>query len=635
MSKSTLRKRIAITAISALFAGTLSIATVPSANAGLHLGIVGTGATNPDAADAGNTTLLVATIANTTGGARSGHQTSTGGALASTAIGSMDDNALSTGLLAKDSTTGTAQTATMLVGGVLSLYTGVTTTVAFNVSAGTVSSATSIGMTAATYADPARTTLLAGGVIPGQNTALSPTSLLWTAPTTAGTYTISMYYASNTSVPTLASPSNGVLGAQITVTVVAASSGGSFSAAYSGCVTKTVTTATSQTAATADSTSTRINGEAWYVGFFLRDAYVAYLADGNLVASVTSDAVVNLAENGDGSALSAGTGATVVQYGNANAGLVRIDQATAGKPVTTTLTITYNGTTVCTKTLSIRGSASSIEVSNVATGDLSSSTSAAGWLDDPAGVGTSGARTGHYYVTLKDSAGGIVYPATGDTFSMDPATTTTTVTALTVAAANFATSTSSSSSYSKSVGTFTCGPTAGQSSVKLRHTTTATGVTITSPAFVARCADDPYTYTASWDKATYRQGEIATLTVKFLDSKGNPANSVVSPGASTFVTPMLTAVSATGSATVLTDANGVKTYTYTVGTTTGMTAGTYTSIIDFSSLTAVAATKATPGYTLTTGAEDIEFAAVLKSIVALIASINKQIQALQKLILKR
>lgn len=578
-----------------------------------------------------NSSLLVATASNTGGAAVAPDMSAA--PITGTASTS---SARSSGLLAKDSTMGTAQTATLLTSGKLALYANVSTSVALTVSGGTLGSTTQ-GSSAGTvtYSDPTITTLV---VLTAAQAALGATGVgtLWTAPSTAGTYTISMYYASNTSVPTLASPSSGVLGAQITVTVVAASSGGSFSAAYSGCVTKTVTTATSQTAATADSTSTRINGEAWYVGFFLRDAYVAYLADGNLVATVSgSDAVVNLAENGDGSALSAGTGATVVQYGNANAGLVRIDQATAGKPVTTTLTITYNGTTVCTKTLSIRGSASSIEVSNVATGDLSSSTSAAGWLDDPAGVGTSGARTGHYYVTLKDSAGNIVYPATGDTFSMDPATTTTTVTALTVAAANFATSTSSSSSYSKSVGTFTCGPTAGQSSVKLRHTTTATGVTITSPAFVARCADDPYTYTASWDKATYRQGEVATLTVKFLDSKGNPANSVVSPGASTFVTPMLTAVSATGSASMLTDANGVKTYTYTVGTTTGMTAGSYSSIIDFSALTAVAATKATPGYTLTTGDEDVEFAAVLKSIVALIASINKQIQALQKLILKR
>jgi hypothetical protein len=66
-----------------------------------------------------------------------------------------------------------------------------------------------------------------------------------------------------------------------------------------------------------------------------------------------------------------------------------------------------------------------------------------------------------------------------------------------------------------------------------------------------------------------------------------------------------------------------------------MTAGTYTSIIDFTSLTAVAATKATPTYTLVTGGDTTTNADVLKSIVALIASINKQIQALQKLILQR
>jgi predicted lipoprotein with Yx(FWY)xxD motif len=97
----------------------------------------------------------------------------------------------------------------------------------------------------------------------------------------------------------------------------------------------------------------------------------------------------------------------------------------------------------------------------------------------------------------------------------------------------------------------------------------------------------------------------------------------------------MTAVSATGSATMLTNAAGVRTYTFTVGTTSGMTAGTYTSIIDFTSLTAAAATKATPTYKLTTGGDQTTNADILKSIVALIASINKQIQALQKLILKR
>jgi hypothetical protein len=235
---------------------------------------------------------------------------------------------------------------------------------------------------------------------------------------------------------------------------------------------------------------------------------------------------------------------------------------------------------------------------------------------------------------LKDSAGNIVLPASSAEFTMDPATTTTTIPALSVLSA-IATSTSSTSNGSYSAGVFSCGPTAGSSAVKLRHTNAASGVTITSDAFTARCADNPVSYEASFDKATYMQGDLATLTVTFKDSKGNAANSVTTPGPLVINVPFMTAVSATGSATMLTNAAGVKTYTFTVGTTSGMTAGTYTSIIDFTSLTAAAATKATPTYKLTTGSTDVAFSEILKSVVALIASINKQIQALQKLILKR
>ena len=125
------------------------------------------------------------------------------------------------------------------------------------------------------------------------------------------------------------------------------------------------------------------------------------------------------------------------------------------------------------------------------------------------------------------------------------------------------------------------------------------------------------------------------MTVKFLDSKGFAANSIDSTGGWTAVTPMLTNVSATGAAAGLGN-TGTKTYTYTVGTASGMTAGTYTSIIDFTTLTgAGTAVKATPTYKLSTGTDDVAFTEVLKSVVALIASINKQIQALQKLILQR
>ena len=627
MSKMTIKKRLALITSTALFAGVLSVASTSTASANLNNGVVGSGENAIVTTKAGNTTLYVAEEANTGGVAVLGSIAS------GQALADISPNAKSTRLLAKDTSTGTAQTATMLTGGTLSLYGAVTTTVAFTASAGTfTNTATSSAATSATYSDPATSALLS---FPLRATDVSATgvAILWTAPTSAGTYTVSMYYASNASVPTLPSaasgPASGVLGAQITVTVVAASAGSTYVAAKSNCVLKSAVTASSLTS-TDPSSSNAANGVPWYIGFLLNDAYGADLAAGSLVASATNGGIVALSAT-DGSAVSAGAGSTAVLAGTGSAAIVRVDQPTAGAPLSTTVTISYNGTTVCTKSLSISGVAATITVSDVATVDLSGSTADVDWLDEGS-VLTTGNRKGHFRVILKDSAGNNVLPASSSEFSIDPATVNLTVPTLSVLSA-IATSTSSTSLGRFSVGTFTCGATAGSSQTKIRHTSSVTGVTITSPAFTARCADDPYTFTASFDKAKYTQGEVATLTVKFLDSKGNAANSLDTPGAVSMVVPFLTAISATGSASMLPDANGVKTYTFTVGTTGGMTAGTYTSIIDFPSLTA--ATKATPTYTLVTGGDTTSFQDVLKSIVALIASINKQIQALQKLILKR
>jgi hypothetical protein len=182
--------------------------------------------------------------------------------------------------------------------------------------------------------------------------------------------------------------------------------------------------------------------------------------------------------------------------------------------------------------------------------------------------------------------------------------------------------------------TWTCAGTASTASLKVKFTNTTSGTVITSPAFTARCADNPYTYTAGWDKASYVQGELAKLTVKFLDSKGNPANSLPA-GASIINAPMMTLVSTTGSATANGKADGSVEYTYAVGLSSGLTSGTYTSVVDFSALTAVAAVVAAPTYKVGSGVTSVSNEEVLKSIVALIASINKQIQALQKLILQR
>jgi hypothetical protein len=102
---------------------------------------------------------------------------------------------------------------------------------------------------------------------------------------------------------------------------------------------------------------------------------------------------------------------------------------------------------------------------------------------------------------------------------------------------------------------------------------------------------------------------------------------------------MLTAVTSITGATALytarPDINGKKTYTFSVGTASGLTAGKYNAVVDYYAMVAAGATKPTVQYSVTSGADTTTNADVLKSIVALIASINKQIQALQKLILAR
>ena len=637
MSKTTLRKHIAITATSAVFAGMLSVISIPAASATVHKA-AGTTGTNTELNQTASTftvangaaELLVATLPNTTAAAVAGGTTGTLSTLAT-----IDDSALSKGLLQKDASSGTAQTATVLAGGALSLYAGTATAAALSATGGSFSSAYG-GATKTAFYNSTNTYV---GFDESGSYVASGLAVLWTAPTTAGTYTISLVtgFATNSSggqeEPTASNgfvPPN--LKGRITVTVVAASAGGSYSAAYSACeTTANLSAVTDANIDGVDSTASLANGASWGIAFKLNDAYNANLDAGNIVATATNGALISLGTAGTATSTPlAGTASTVVSYRTGEFDALLVSQPTAGAPLTTTVTITHNGTTVCTKTVTIAGKVASLEVSAIQTQDLSLGTHTTD-LDE------SGRATGQLFqVVAKDSAGNRVATSGLGSFSADSAAlaaASPTVTAISIA--HSATATSSTSAYSYSTGVYTCGAAAGTAKMKIKFTTTSTGEAVTSPEFTLRCADNPYTYTASWDKASYVQGDIATLTVKFLDSKGNAANNVVSPGAASMVTPMFTAVSTTGSATMLTDKDGVKTYTFTVGLATGITAGTYSSIIDFTGLTAVAATKQTPTYKVTTGGDTTTNADVLKSIVALIASINKQIQALQKLILKR
>jgi hypothetical protein len=612
MSTTTIRKRIAIVAVSALTAGLFSAVTVTPANAGIQA------STN---AASSATTFNVAVGTNTTG-----LPTIAGDGLTGVSVTDMK----SLGLLDKDASSTTAQTATMLSTGALVLYTGASgtaTSKAMVASGGSFdpSKDQSNTNTSTVYAGNLRT-----AVFNANSTVVAAT---W-SPGAAGTYTISLYASTATTASvTNDFPTRGTLVGNITVTVVASSAAGAYSAADSACTYSNV----SIEPATLDATSTTVTNGQWYVNFNLVDAYGTALPAGALIASATNGALVNF---GTGTSTPvAGTTSTIVDSTLTGANrTIRVDQGTAGAPVTTTVTLTYNGISVCTKSLTIRGSVASMDVAVVGTQDLGASDyTAANYNHD--GAGSAG---GLFTVTLKDSAGNIVLPASTGAFSEVTGSANDIIRAFSVE--TLATSTSSTSVHSYSRGIATCGSTAGSREVSLKYTNPSSGVVTTSKPFTLRCADDAATYTASFDKASYVQGEVATLTVQFLDSKGNPANrkTTIAGAAAAdahIIAPMLTAVtSVVGAAanyTVRPDINGKKVYTFSVGTSTGLTAGKYNAVVDYYAMVAAGASKVTIPYTVTTGGDTTTNADVLKSIVALIASINKQIQALQKLILKR
>jgi hypothetical protein len=601
--------------------GTLIGSVSVTVSTGSHPAVGGTN--SPVTTGPTNSSLFVA-IASNTGASAIAHPTTT--------LGTDEDTALSKGILNKDSTYGTAQTATVLTGAVLSLYAQISTTVAFSSSGGSFSG--SAGATTATYSTDLKTTLITGALSTARKTAAT----LWTAPSTAGTYTISLFKHDGITAPTLAAP-NVALAAKITVSVVASSAGGSYSAAYSACNISPAVSAITAGAGTAgiDNTVVFNDGDAAYINYDLNDAYNADLGAGNIVITATNGALVN----GGTSSIAAGTASTDTELVAPTGRSVRIDQGTSGAPVTTTVTISYNGSTVCTKTITIRGKVAALTVSNVGVQNLNAAYTAdtPQWSYQKTGTWITGGSL--FSVQATDSAGNVVKTDTTGTFSSVASTLTTTVPALAVNTT--ATTNTASSASSFAYGSWNCGASAGSSSVKVKYTITATGEAIESPAFTARCAGNASggSYKVSMDKAAYTLGDLAKVTVAFVDSRGNPVNTVGAVGANTWSLPYLTGVDlASGlganaaSSTAVTNADGTITYTLTVGTTsTAVTAGTYTGIVDFS--VPALGTKATPTYKLSTGGDSTTNADVLKSIVALIASINKQIQALQKLILRR
>jgi len=337
-------------------------------------------------------------------------------------------------------------------------------------------------------------------------------------------------------------------------------------------------------------TSTSVtNSGTGYVNVRAMDAYAAQLSTSGVIqATATNGAVV------------AWDAAPSTQVNTAaktgTSGVLYVVQGTANenKPVSTTITITFNGVTLATKSIAFSGRAASISVTGV---DIALS---------------NGTRTGTYDFIVKDAAGNQL---AGVTPTADATKYTSQVTAVSVGG--------SSSATAVQTGGWTCAASSGSSIVRIKHVLSDLSE-IYSNEFVAACGLGVNKYTVSLDKNSYVPGEIATLTISSTDINGAKVADTSTVGSGVAISGGgLTAITAPTSADTF--AQGVKTYKFTVGNVNG----SYNMIVDLPAYVATDAAK-TVSYKIADGA--ISNAEVLNGIIALIASITKQIEQLQLMI---
>ncbi len=401
------------------------------------------------------------------------------------------------------------------------------------------------------------------------------------------------------------------------ITVVAACERDAYSAAESfvqGTTSGATATSNVDVSGSLDKTNDII-----YVSVALNDAYGQNLAtEGVITATVGAGAVVGLN--------AAGVSQTAVLGSIGDDFEARISQATAGVPASGTVTIQFNGVTVGTRAYTIRGVAKSITVNPASLTVGKAGIAAAG-----AGSGTLGTTgAGYYEFQYKDAAGNVVTNAAGPSSGNNAATSLTGLTT-TVTAANSVimptSTTTATTNYGK--GEWSCASGKSGSATIVVAATNSNLETITSNPFTATCGDVLDTWTISMDKASYQPGEIATLTLTGKDVRGALVNSKDAIGTVESSFGGLTAVTAPTSVDTFTSAAGVKKYQYAVGLSEGSFVGTF----KIAGATDTAAK--TVQYKVAAASGAVTMADVLKAIVSLIASINKQIAALQKALLKK
>jgi hypothetical protein len=413
----------------------------------------------------------------------------------------------------------------------------------------------------------------------------------------------------------------------ITVSVVAATTIGAFSPVYSDIRVQDVaddngslgsaatanqdekyTSGGFHDAAGAAITTTRKNGIQGFLNFVLKDSNDnAMPTTTALTATATGGCLVGISTTSQ-----IGTATTVMA--TANGDYISVGQAVANTPYKCVVTLAANGVVIATRTFVLQGQVTKLVVSDQVIAATGVETTGAFYVDaqDASGNSVPDVSIGAVSSTYNASVTGVNVPATSEVISGTP-------------------------------GSVTCDAKGSNAALKL-YAQNASVALVYSDAFSMSCAGGAVNYSASLDKASYAIGEVATLTITAKDSGGNLTWDGRELGNSaTAALNTANAVSIAGGpmsqvgSIVSTDSftSGVKKYKLTVG---GIASGSFNLVVDLPryNSTLYSQSAVTVAYKVTTSTDGgVSNADVLKAIVSLIASINKQIAALQKALLKK
>jgi len=634
MSNKTVKKRIALAAVSSIVAGLLSSLSAPAANALVSTGYIpkilmiattadgdGTVATNIGPT-ADQNFSQIGWLADT----RTSSLTTTGGVYTASAgaTGQAIVGAKLAFFATGEDVTTTDGLSVVVTGGTLSgmVGTGGGASLAYAATAGTYSQ---LNSTATVYTQDTTPT----GTMPlnarNSRVANAIAGIFNISAAAGSTATIAIYSGAN--ITSLDTATNGTLVASWSISIVASSGVGVYAASKSdiyqqACMVND-TVGTSGTNAY-DTTSACANGRVGVIWVDLDDSNGQNVTSGTVTASSSAGNITASGTTTTGSIIAAATTGFASVVDDADGRMwFYVAQPTSNAAGETVVTITLNGAVIATKTIKWTGDIATLTIN---------STSCTSFSVDQA-TDTSEANIGDACViyTAKDAAGNSVTLTSHPVINAATGALVGSTLSATTEQTAYAAYQSSSVGYGYTTLLVPANSLSGAStySIKLTNAAGATITSNTASVTVSRGATN--SFEASWDKASYATGDVATLTITLKDAYGNlMATGTPLTGLSLDTnTAGLALFAGTPCVATSTVTNGVRTCKYSVLNT----AGSYAYSVDVTTATPQSATIGTVKVVSST--TEVSNADVLKSIVALIASINKQIQALQKLILKK